>query len=142
MLLPVSFYGGYFGAGVGMLLLGVFSVATGGDYRSANVAKNLVTSLNTFVAAFYFVAQGAVSWPQTLALMAGTIGGGLLGARSRASCRATSCARAGRRGRRAAHRRFRLALLVLELPRLPARASRPRARHRAAGSLSGSTTVK
>ena len=46
MLLPVSFYGGYFGAGVGILILGVFSIATGGDYRSANVAKNFVSGLN------------------------------------------------------------------------------------------------
>ena len=33
-LLPVSIYGGYFGAGVGVLVLGVLSVGTGGDYRS------------------------------------------------------------------------------------------------------------
>jgi hypothetical protein len=68
------------GAGVGILILGVFSIATGGDYRSANVAKNLVSSLNGLVASLVFIAQGAVVWPQTLALMAGTIGGGLLGA--------------------------------------------------------------
>jgi uncharacterized membrane protein YfcA len=81
LLLPVSFYGGYFGAGVGILMLGVFSVATGGDYRSANVTKNFVSSLNGLAAALIFIAQGAVVWPQTLALMAGTIGGGLIGAR-------------------------------------------------------------
>src|SRR4029079_15501048 len=40
IVLPVSFYGGYFGAGVGILMLGVFSLATGGDYRAANVTKN------------------------------------------------------------------------------------------------------
>jgi uncharacterized membrane protein YfcA len=80
MLLPVSFYGGYFGAGVGILLLGVFSVATGGDYRSANVTKNFVTGLNGTAAAVIFAAQGAVIWPPTLALMAGTIAGGLIGA--------------------------------------------------------------
>jgi uncharacterized membrane protein YfcA len=80
VLLPVSFYGGYFGAGVGILVLGVFSIATGGDYRSANVAKNLVTGLNGLVASIVFIAHGAVVWPQTLALMAGTVGGGLLGA--------------------------------------------------------------
>jgi len=79
MLLPVSFYGGYFGAGIGILMLGVFSVATGGDYRSANVTKNFVAGLNSFVAASVFAFQGAVMWPQTLALMAGTIGGGLIG---------------------------------------------------------------
>ena len=80
VLLPVSFYGGYFGAGVGILILGVFSIATGGDYRSANVAKNFVSSLNGLVASIVFITQGAVVWPQTLALMAGTVGGGLAGA--------------------------------------------------------------
>lgn len=80
MVLPVSFYGGYFGAGVGILMLGVFSLATGGDYRAANVAKNFVSSLNGFAATLVFATQGAVLWPQTLALSAGTIAGGLIGA--------------------------------------------------------------
>jgi uncharacterized membrane protein YfcA len=81
MLLPVSFYGGYFGAGVGILMLGVFTVATGGDYRSANVTKNFVSSLNGLAASIIFISQGAVVWPQTLALMSGMIAGGLIGAR-------------------------------------------------------------
>jgi hypothetical protein len=81
MLLPVSFYGGYFGAGVGILMLGVFTVATGGDYRSANVTKNFVSSLNGLAASIVFISQGAVVWPQTLALMSGMIAGGLIGAR-------------------------------------------------------------
>jgi uncharacterized protein len=79
ILLPVSFYGGYFGAGAGILLLGVFSLATGGNYRSANVAKNLVAALNSVAATCIFISQGAVLWPQTLALMAGTTVGGFLG---------------------------------------------------------------
>jgi hypothetical protein len=80
VILPVSFYGGYFGAGVGILMLGVFSLATGGDYRSANVAKNFVSSLNGLAATLVFATQGAVLWPQTLALAIGTVGGGLIGA--------------------------------------------------------------
>ena len=80
VVLPVSFYGGYFGAGVGILMLGVFSLATGGDYRAANVAKNFVSSLNGLAATLVFATQGAVLWPQTLALAVGTIGGGLIGA--------------------------------------------------------------
>jgi len=79
VILPVSFYGGYFGAGVGILMLGVFSLATGGDYRAANVAKNFVSSLNGFAATLVFTTHGAVLWPQTLALAAGTIVGGLIG---------------------------------------------------------------
>jgi len=80
VLLPVSFYGGYFGAGVGIMLLGVFSLATGGDYRAANVAKNFVASLNGMTATVVYAAHGAVPWPQTLALMAGTLCGGVIGA--------------------------------------------------------------
>ena len=80
MLLPVSFYGGYFGAGVGILMLGVFSVATGGNYRPANVAKNFVSSLNGLAATIIFVVQGAVPWGHALPLMVGTIVGGLIGA--------------------------------------------------------------
>ena len=80
VILPVSFYGGYFGAGVGILMLGVFSLATGGDYRAANVAKNFVSSLNGLAATLVFATQGAVLWPQTLALAAGTIVGGIIGA--------------------------------------------------------------
>jgi len=80
-VLPVSIYGGYFGASVGVLMLGVFSVGTGGDYRSANVSKNLVTALNSATATTIFAAQGVISWPATLLLMAGTLLGALMGAR-------------------------------------------------------------
>lgn len=80
-LVPVSIYGGYFGAGVGVLLLGVLSIGTGGDYRTANVTKNLVTSLNSLAAAAVFVGFGAVSWQHGLVMMAGGMAGGLIGAR-------------------------------------------------------------
>jgi uncharacterized membrane protein YfcA len=79
--LPVSVYSGYFGAGVGVMLLGVLSVNTGGDYRSANVTKNLLTSLNSVVAASVFIWQGAVVWLPTLVMMAGALVGALIGAR-------------------------------------------------------------
>jgi uncharacterized membrane protein YfcA len=80
-LLPVSIYGGYFGAGVGVLLLGVMSIGTGGEYRSANVAKNLVTSLNTVVVSTFFAVRGMVAWPQALTMMAGALIGAIIGAR-------------------------------------------------------------
>lgn len=81
LLLPVSIYGGYYGAGVGVMLLGVLSIGTGGDYRAANVAKNLVTSLNSVAAAVVFAGAGAVAWPQALVMMAGGMAGGYIGAR-------------------------------------------------------------
>jgi uncharacterized membrane protein YfcA len=81
VLLPVSVYGGYFGAGVGVLILAVLSLGGSGDYRATNVTKNLITSLNSLIAALLFVSRGAVSWPPTLAMMAGAIIGAMIGAR-------------------------------------------------------------
>jgi uncharacterized membrane protein YfcA len=80
-MLPVCVYGGYFGAGVGVLMLGVLSVGTGGDYRAANVAKNLLTGLNSLAAVVIFAAQDVVAWPPTLVMIAGTLAGALIGAR-------------------------------------------------------------
>lgn len=80
-LLPVSIYTGYFGAGAGVMLLGVLSIGTGGDYRSANVTKNLVTSLNSVVAGMIYVAQDKVAWPAMFAMMTGALVGAFIGAR-------------------------------------------------------------
>jgi uncharacterized membrane protein YfcA len=78
-LVPVSVYGGYFGAGLGVLVLGVISVGTGGDYRSANVTKNLVVGINSAVVATFFALNGMVAWPQALVMMAGVPLGAVLG---------------------------------------------------------------
>ncbi len=80
MLLPVSIYGGYFGAGIGVLLVAVLSIAAGGNYRAANATKNLVASLNSSVAVALFAFNGSVHWPASLAMMGGALGGGLAGA--------------------------------------------------------------
>ena len=80
-MLPIAIYGGYFGAGVGVMVLGVLSVATGGDYRSANAIKNIIIALNTSVAAAVFISRDAVSWRPTLVMMAGAVFGGLLAGR-------------------------------------------------------------
>ncbi|MEW6450384.1 MAG: sulfite exporter TauE/SafE family protein [Pseudomonadota bacterium] len=81
LLLPISVYGGYFGAGVGVLLLGVLSVVAEGDYREANAIKNLVAAINTVVVVIYFAITGAVSWPETAVMAAGAVIGGLFGGR-------------------------------------------------------------
>jgi len=80
LVLPISVYGGYFGAGAGTLLLGALTIATEGDYRKANVTKNLVSSLNTVAAAVWFIVNDAVSWPHTLVMTVGCLVGGFTGA--------------------------------------------------------------
>lgn len=79
LMLPVSVYGGYFGAGVGVLALAVMSIGTGGEYRAANVVKNIVMALNTVAAAAVLAWQGAVDWPPTLVMMLGASFGGMMG---------------------------------------------------------------
>jgi uncharacterized membrane protein YfcA len=77
-MLPVSVYGGYFGAGVGVLVLGILMVVTRGDYRPANATKNVLVALNTVAAAALFISRDAVIWQPTLVMMAGAAFGGLL----------------------------------------------------------------
>jgi uncharacterized membrane protein YfcA len=81
LMLPVSIYGGYFGAGVGVLALAVLSIGTGGEYRAANTARNVLMAINTVAAAAMLAWHGAVDWPPTLVMMAGATFGGMMGGR-------------------------------------------------------------
>ena len=74
-------YGGYFGAGLGIMLLAGFAVAGLEDLRVANALKNGLSGLVNGVAVAIFVSQGIVVWPATLAMMAGAALGGFTGAR-------------------------------------------------------------
>jgi uncharacterized membrane protein YfcA len=80
-VLPPSVYGGYFGAGNGVVFLAIMTILTGGDYRRGNVSKNIVVSFNNLVAALIFIQQGAVAWLPGLIMMAGSLAGGIVGAR-------------------------------------------------------------
>jgi uncharacterized membrane protein YfcA len=82
MLLPVSVYGGYFGAGVGVLLVAVMQLATRGEYRPANAAKNLVAAINGLAAVSVFALKGGVDWPSALAMTSGGLFGAMIGARA------------------------------------------------------------
>jgi hypothetical protein len=78
---PVAVYGGYFGAGMSVMLLALLSVTRTDDFRATNVLKNLLSGLTSLVAVVVFVGQGVVAWPPALAMMAGALVGGFLGGR-------------------------------------------------------------
>ncbi len=78
---PVAVYGGYFGAGMSVMLLAILSVTRADEFRTNNVIKNLLSGLTSFVAVVVFVFQGIVAWPPTLVMMAGAAVGGFLGGR-------------------------------------------------------------
>jgi hypothetical protein len=77
----IAVYGGYFGAGIGILMLAVLGFLGLSDIHAANGLKNAFAMCINGVAAAYFIARGAVHWPAVLVLAAGAIVGGYGGAR-------------------------------------------------------------
>ncbi len=75
----IGVYGGYFGAGAGVLLLGLLLVGTQEQLPRANAAKNLVLGLANCVAAVAFMVFGPVHWPVVVPLGAGLFIGGRMG---------------------------------------------------------------
>lgn len=76
--LLVSLYGGYFGAGMGMLILTSLGLLGVHDLQHANGLKNLLSVPIKVPAVAYFVILGLPVWPAALTLMAGAIAGGWL----------------------------------------------------------------
>jgi uncharacterized membrane protein YfcA len=75
-------YGGYFGAGIGILLMAALAVAGETDPQVANAQKNLMSGLINGAAVVIFAVQGAVVWSFALVVMVGAIAGGYFGARA------------------------------------------------------------
>jgi uncharacterized protein len=73
-------YGGYFGAGLGFVLLVGYGMFGTSDFLRSSGLKNATTVLINGVALAYFVARGAVVWSDGLAMAAGAIAGGYGGA--------------------------------------------------------------
>jgi uncharacterized protein len=76
----VGVYGGYFGAGIGILMLAVLGFLGLSDIHAANGVKNFFAMCINGVAAAYFIVRGAVDWPVALIMIAGAIAGGYAGA--------------------------------------------------------------
>jgi uncharacterized membrane protein YfcA len=77
----VSIYGGYFGAGMGILMLAALGLIGMHDLHQMNGLKNLLAICINGVAAVYFAMQGAVVWTHVLIMAVTSIIGGYAGAR-------------------------------------------------------------
>jgi uncharacterized membrane protein YfcA len=77
----VAVYGGYFGAGIGILMLAVLGFMGLTDIHAMNGLKNFFGMCINGVAALYFVSRGAVDWPAALVMALGALLGGYSGAR-------------------------------------------------------------
>jgi uncharacterized membrane protein YfcA len=76
----VSVYGGYFGGGVGIINLAMLSVLGMKDIHEMNALKVVLGGVINGVAAFTFVAAGAIVWRQMTVMAIGAVVGGYLAA--------------------------------------------------------------
>jgi uncharacterized membrane protein YfcA len=72
-------YGGYFGAGLGIMLLALLAAFIADDLQRLNALKGLLSLVVSFVAAAGFALFGPVAWVAALIMAACSVVGGYLG---------------------------------------------------------------
>lgn len=80
-LFGFSIYGGYFGAGLGIILLAVVQLMGFTSFHVANSLKNLLATSFTVLSIAVFGVGGIIAWPEALVMMVGSTAGGYLGGR-------------------------------------------------------------
>lgn len=76
----VAVYGGYFGAGIGILMLASLGFMGFEDLHQMNALKSVLGSLINLVAAVWFVGSGLIDWPKMAVMTGGALVGYYLGA--------------------------------------------------------------
>jgi uncharacterized protein len=79
--LVVAVYGGYFGAGASILILGALAVLRVGGVNEMNALKTVLGSCINGISVVVFIADQKVAWGYALPMSAAAIVGGYLGAR-------------------------------------------------------------
>lgn len=81
LLFLASVYGGYFGAGVSVIVIAILGLIYEDSLTSLNVLKQAISFSINISAAIYFSFSGKVDWTFALVMMFGAVTGGLLGGR-------------------------------------------------------------
>jgi uncharacterized membrane protein YfcA len=87
MVIPAAVYGGYFGAGVGVILLAVLGLTLEDSLTRLNALKQAMSFSLNMAAAIFFLFSGQVNWPVALVMVSGALAGGMLGGRFAGSIR-------------------------------------------------------
>ncbi len=78
--LVIATYGGFFGGGIGILMLATLGLMGLDNIHTMNALKTLLASCINGVAVLTFVIAHAVVWPQAILMIIGAIVGGYAGA--------------------------------------------------------------
>ena len=76
-----AIYGGYFGAGIGFLMLAILAFSGLPNLNAMNAIKNLLALAINGIALVPFVWAGIIMWPQALVMACGAVLGGYFGSR-------------------------------------------------------------
>jgi uncharacterized membrane protein YfcA len=74
--LAVAVYGGYFGGGMGIVMLAMLAALGMTDIHAMNALKVVLAGVTNGVATFTFIAAGAILWPQAVVMTLGASLGG------------------------------------------------------------------
>ena len=74
-------YGGYFGAGAGVMMVAVLGIGTDLELRIVNGLKTLSLMVGNVVAGLIFIVVADPRWDAVVLLAAGSLVGGYVGAR-------------------------------------------------------------
>ncbi|MDQ6437093.1 sulfite exporter TauE/SafE family protein [Mesorhizobium sp. LHD-90] len=72
-------YGGFFGAGMGVMMLATLGLTQTGDYHRLNALKNMLSIVIAAVAIVVFVSGGVIAWPQAIVMIPAVALGGYAG---------------------------------------------------------------
>ena len=78
--LGIALYGGYFGAGIGILMLALLSLLGVRDIHTMNALKTVLGSAINGVAVVIFLFSGMVHWPSAGVMVLAAVIGGYVGA--------------------------------------------------------------
>jgi uncharacterized membrane protein YfcA len=73
-------YGGYFGGGVGIMMMAVWSLLSERTLKSFNAPRTLLVSAANTIAVLIFIAAQSVHWREALVMLATALLGGYCGA--------------------------------------------------------------
>ncbi len=76
----VTIYGGFFGAGQGILTLAALAIQGIENIQELNALKNWISAVTYTVSALTFIIAGAIDWPYTLLMVVTATLGGMVGA--------------------------------------------------------------
>ena len=76
----IAIYGGYYGAGAGIMMLAVLQLLGMQNIHAMNALKTLLSVAFNGAAVVMFIAKDRVLWPEALLMMGGAIVGGFGGA--------------------------------------------------------------